>query len=223
MSNPPCVITLATSSRTTITTIITTATTVAAVAATTTKTRTTSNTNHQYPPVTRILCVYGRVILYWFDGVCVQLYDLRKKRLKMVNYTPANGRVTDELFDRPGRGQRWPYNNDDVDITTKLIYCRRDNIDYKLHIYVENCLPLKTFMPKGCTILQDYDKWLSENKDIADVLGAPNFPSPSFGSLTRLEAFCWFIVQIAESSKSSRVLNQEDSSSSSSKVRAKGL
>ncbi|XP_026454909.1 uncharacterized protein LOC113356108 [Papaver somniferum] len=168
MSNPPpCIITTAASSTTTTTTIITTATTIAAAAATTTS----STITHAHQPITHILCVSGRVILYWFDGVCVQLYDLRKKRLQMVKYTPADPTKDAELFNRKVRGQVWPFDIDDFHTTNKLIYCRRDHIDYKLHIYVENSLPLKTFIPKGCTVLRDYEKWYSENKDIEDGLG----------------------------------------------------
>ncbi|KAI3971652.1 hypothetical protein MKW92_049949, partial [Papaver armeniacum] len=172
MSNPPpCIIATATSATTATTTTITTTTTVAAVAATTTATATTSTTTHAPQPITQIMCASDRVILYWFDNVCVQFYDLRRKRLKMAKYTPADPTKDVELFSCKVRGQIFPYDVDDVDITNKLIYCRRDHIDYKLHIYVENCLPLKTFIPKECTILADYTNWLSENKDIEDGLG----------------------------------------------------
>ncbi|XP_026443267.1 uncharacterized protein LOC113343213 isoform X1 [Papaver somniferum] len=165
MSNPPpCIIATATSSTAATTTTVTTTTTVAAAAATTT----TSTTTHAPQPITQIMCAADRVILYWFDNVCVQFYDLRKKRLKMVKYTPADPTKDVELFSCKVRGQIFPYDVVDVD---KLIYCRWDHIDYKLHIYVENSLPLKTFIPKECTILRDYTNWLTENKDIEDGLG----------------------------------------------------
>ncbi|XP_026425413.1 uncharacterized protein LOC113321722 [Papaver somniferum] len=170
MSNPPpCIIATATSSTTATTTTVTTTITVAAAAATTTATTTTSTTTHAPQPITQIMCASDRVILYWFDNVCVQLYDLRRKRLKMVKYSPVDPTKEVELFSCKVR--RRVFLIDDVVDVDKLIYCRRDHIGYKLHSYVENSLPLKIFIPKECTILRDYMNWLLENKDIEDGLG----------------------------------------------------
>ncbi|MCL7035344.1 hypothetical protein MKW94_001959 [Papaver nudicaule] len=168
---PPCIIATVTSATTTTTTTVTTATTIAAAAATTTSTTATSTSTRAYRPITKILCVADRVIMYWFDGACVQFYDLRRKSLKMVKYIPADPRQEVRSFTRRRPGHHWPLADDDVDTANKLIYCRRDNIDYKLHINFENCLPLKTFIPEGCTIAEEYEKWYSENKDIGDGLG----------------------------------------------------
>ncbi|KAI3832853.1 hypothetical protein MKX03_026614 [Papaver bracteatum] len=142
-----------------------TTTTTVTTGTTTTTTITTTTTT-----ITQILCSSDRVILYWFDGKCVQFYDLRRKQLKAVKYTCVERGVI-SLFNPENLHQVPPSLDDDVDTTNKLIYCRRDHIDYKLDFYVQNFLLLETFVPKGSTQIKDYDKWFEKNTKNGNGVG----------------------------------------------------
>ncbi|XP_026454666.1 uncharacterized protein LOC113355904 isoform X1 [Papaver somniferum] len=88
-------------------------------------------------PRTRILTFSDQVLLYWFNGERLILYNLQEKYLKAVECSRSYPRIfqtkmNEDLERRIG--------DDDN------IYC--PSMDYQLHAQVENIVSLETFIPK---------------------------------------------------------------------------
>ncbi|RZC57140.1 hypothetical protein C5167_004446 [Papaver somniferum] len=82
-----------------------------------------SSTSAVTPP-TRILTLSDQVLLYWFDGESLILYNLREKCLKVVKCSRSYpGIFHTKMIDTSG--------------------------DYQLHDQVENLVCMKTVIPKG--------------------------------------------------------------------------
>ncbi|XP_026395454.1 uncharacterized protein LOC113290132 [Papaver somniferum] len=89
-------------------------------------------------PPTRIFSFSDQILLYWFDGKHLQVYNLRSKKLTVVMPQHA---VERDFFD--GKMKAPSYACDDGD----NIYC--SNMDYQLHCQGENFLSLQSFVPEG--------------------------------------------------------------------------
>lgn len=173
---PPCIIATVTSATTT--TITTTAPTISA----STTTSTSSTTTSAPQPITQMLCASDRVMLYWFHCVCVQFYDSTILGENVSRWWIMPLQIPEKRFSLLN------LDADDGDIISKDIYCRRDHIGNEFHIYVENSLPLKTYIQNGCTISWIYKKWNVENRDIGDGLGFVYTDGES--SMPQFHAFC---------------------------------
>lgn len=100
-------------------------------------------------PPTRMTSFSGQIFLYWFDGECLQLYNLQSKHLKVVKLSCYDRKQRNILHSKmkgwlPDIGHDNDYKSDDN------IYCSQ--MDYQLHGLVENFLSLETFLPEGETI-----------------------------------------------------------------------
>ncbi|RZC44821.1 hypothetical protein C5167_037774 [Papaver somniferum] len=89
-------------------------------------------------PPTRIFSFSDQILLYWFDGKHLQVYNLCSKKLTVVMPQHA---VERDFFD--GKMKAPSYACDDGD----NIYC--SNMDYQLHCQGENFLSLQSFVPEG--------------------------------------------------------------------------
>ncbi|XP_026427489.1 uncharacterized protein LOC113323404 [Papaver somniferum] len=90
-------------------------------------------------PPTRIYSFSDQMLLYWFKGKYLQVYNLRSGNLQLVR--PFRHRE-DVLFRAKIKEPRHIYNSGDNDI-----YC--SNLDYQLHCHEENFVSLQTFIPEG--------------------------------------------------------------------------
>ncbi|XP_026433658.1 uncharacterized protein LOC113331114 [Papaver somniferum] len=96
-------------------------------------------------PPTHILTLSDQVLLYWFNGECLILYNLLEKYLKVVKCSHSYpGIFPTKMNTKLGRCI-----GDDNNI-----YC--PYMDYQLHAQVENLVSMKTFIPKGAKTSQ-YD------------------------------------------------------------------
>ncbi|KAI3969966.1 hypothetical protein MKW92_007850 [Papaver armeniacum] len=91
-------------------------------------------------PPTRIYSFSDQVLLYWFNGDSLQVYNLRSEKLQFV--LPFKSSKVDVLFRAKMKEPRRKFNSGDDDI-----YC--SNMDYQLHCHEENLLSLQTFIPEG--------------------------------------------------------------------------
>lgn len=116
-------------------------------------------TNTNTTPPTRILSFYDQLLLYWFDGEYLLLYNLQLKHLKMVKCASSSNKQVRDIFVtkmkkgiRPGRC----IGDDDNFIPPYM--------DYQLHAQAENILSLKTFIPEGETVkFHDFLQSVVEN------------------------------------------------------------
>ncbi|XP_026441898.1 uncharacterized protein LOC113341085 [Papaver somniferum] len=101
-------------------------------------------------PPTRILTSSDQVLLYWFNGERLILYNLQEKHLKVVECSLSYSSVfqtkmNEDLERRIGDGDN--------------IFC--PSMDYQLRSQVENIVSLKTLIPKEAKISES---------DCADVI-----------------------------------------------------
>ncbi|XP_026408827.1 uncharacterized protein LOC113303957 [Papaver somniferum] len=90
-------------------------------------------------PPTRIFSFSDQILLYWFKGKSLQIYNLRSEKLQHV--VPYNYREH-VLFGDKMKEPRHIFISGDDDI-----YC--SNMDYQLHCHEENFLSLQTFILEG--------------------------------------------------------------------------
>ncbi|XP_026403429.1 uncharacterized protein LOC113298808 [Papaver somniferum] len=89
-------------------------------------------------PPTRLLTLSDQVLLYWFNGECLILYNLLEKYLKVVKCSHSYPEVFRAQMNETLARCIGDDNN---------IYC--PYTDYQLHAQVENLVSMKTFIPKG--------------------------------------------------------------------------
>ncbi|XP_026405290.1 uncharacterized protein LOC113300284 [Papaver somniferum] len=91
-------------------------------------------------PPTRIFSFSDQMLLYWFNGGSLQVYNLRSGKLQLVMPTD---RKENAIFEAKMIEPRHIFNSSDDDD----IYCSK--MDYQLHCHEENFLSLETFIPEG--------------------------------------------------------------------------
>ncbi|XP_026426251.1 uncharacterized protein LOC113322392 isoform X1 [Papaver somniferum] len=89
-------------------------------------------------PPTRIFGFSDQILLYWFNGKYLQVYNLCSEKFQLVLTTDREER---DIFRAK---MKEPRSDGDDDI-----YC--SNMDYQLHCHEENFLSLETFIPDGVT------------------------------------------------------------------------
>ncbi|XP_026379720.1 uncharacterized protein LOC113274560 isoform X2 [Papaver somniferum] len=93
----------------------------------------------------RILSVSDQVLLYWFDGKCLKLYNLQTKHLEVVGAHSSCNNQSDLIF-KIKMSESPPVQGVDDD---NKMYC--PYLDYQLHARAENILSLKAFISAGDT------------------------------------------------------------------------
>ncbi|XP_026458132.1 uncharacterized protein LOC113358701 isoform X2 [Papaver somniferum] len=104
---------------------------------------TAAATTARYP--TRILSVSDQVLLHWFDGKCLKIYNLQTKHLDVVGSSSCSDELSGLLFDCKTCGFP-PFNGIGNHGYSYHLYA-----DCQLHVQAESILSLKTFIPAGET------------------------------------------------------------------------
>ncbi|XP_026403625.1 uncharacterized protein LOC113298941 [Papaver somniferum] len=89
-------------------------------------------------PPTRALTLSDQVLLYWFNGESLILYNLQEKCLKVVKCSRSYPRIFQAKMNETLSRKI----GDDINIDCPYM-------DYQLHAQVENLVSLTTFVPKG--------------------------------------------------------------------------
>ncbi|RZC59856.1 hypothetical protein C5167_007160 [Papaver somniferum] len=92
-------------------------------------------------PPTRIFSFSDQILLYWFSGNYLQVYNMRSEKQQLV--LPGFHRE-DRFFQSKMKEPRHIFISGDDDT-----YCSK--MDYQLHRHEENFLSLQTFIPEGVT------------------------------------------------------------------------
>ncbi|XP_026441095.1 uncharacterized protein LOC113340086 isoform X2 [Papaver somniferum] len=90
-------------------------------------------------PPTRIFSFSGQILLYWFNGKHLQVYNLHSQRLQLVVTADT---IEDKIF--------WSKRKEPLHMNISGdddIYC--SSMDYQLQCHEENYLSLETFIPGG--------------------------------------------------------------------------
>ncbi|XP_026440899.1 uncharacterized protein LOC113339897 [Papaver somniferum] len=91
-------------------------------------------------PPTHIFSFSDQMLLYWFNGEYLQVYNLRSEKIQLVLPSYTNESAVFRAKMKEPRHVFISSSDDDI-------YC--SNMDYQLHCHEENVLSLETFIPEG--------------------------------------------------------------------------